>query len=214
MSNDRFSIGEAFRYSWDTFKENLTFFIVVMLIVLPINVAFFVVDRFITYEKGFIYLIVSTGEFLVTVFIIMALIQIGLHFTAGEKADFGDLYRAYNRYWRFLVGYILYVLIVIGGLILLIVPGIIWAVKYQFFGYFIIDQGMKPKQALTRSGQMTMGVKGDLFVFDLAIIGISILGYLALVIGQIVATPIILLAVAYLYRKLLTTEGEQVRDYP
>jgi uncharacterized membrane protein len=146
---------------------------------------------------------------LLSAFLYMAVIRISLRFTAGEKAEYKDLYTSYRSFWRFLGGYFLYLLIILGGLILLIVPGIIWAVKYQFFGYFVIDQRMTPRQALARSGQVTNGTKGYLLLFNLAMLGIIILGYLAFLVGILLAAPLVWIAMAYVYRGLLATETIQ-----
>jgi len=97
---------------------------------------------------------------------------------------------------------------VLGGTILLIVPGVIWAVKFQFFSYFIIDKGLGPIEALKKSSAITKGVKWNLLGFDLLIGGIALLGVLALLIGLLAAIPTAMIAMAFVYRKLLAqTEG-------
>jgi uncharacterized membrane protein len=89
-------------------------------------------------------------------------------------------------------------------MILLIIPAIIWGIKFRFFSYFIIDKGAGPIEALKRSSSITMGAKWDLFLFGLLLIGINILGFLALVIGLFATIPTSMVAIAFVYRKLLT----------
>lgn len=50
---------------------------------------------------------------------------------------------------------ILYFLIVFGGLILFIIPGIIWGIRYFFADYFVIIEGISGKKALSRSAALT-----------------------------------------------------------
>jgi uncharacterized membrane protein len=158
---------------------------------------------------GFIFGIIS---FVIGMFVNMAQIKIGLRFSKGETADFEDLYNEYPRFWDFLLGSILYALIVIGGLILLIIPGIYWAIKYHFYGYLIIDRGMGPMDAIKKSGELTDGVKWNLLVFWLALFGIYILGFLACCVGVLFAIPVALVAIAYVYRTLLVaTEAQQAQ---
>lgn len=207
MENERFSIGESVHFGWDRMKENLAYFIIVTLIcwlaqAIPSALQATLGGRNVGF--GCVFGVIG---FVVSIFVGIAFIKIGLRFTGGEVAGFEDLYSAYPSLFDYLVGTIIYVLIVIGGLILLIVPGIIWGIKYQFYGYFIIDQGMKPTQALTRSGQVTKGIKGYLFLFNLALLGITILGAIACGVGLLVAIPVNLVAIAYVYRKLLATEA-------
>ncbi len=64
-------------------------------------------------------------------------------------------------------------------------------------------------EALKKSSAMTKGAKWDLFLFGLLIGCIALLGALALLIGLFAAFPTILIAKAFVYRKLLAQiEGE------
>lgn len=83
---------------------------------------------------------------------------------------------------------------VVVGLLFLIVPGIYLGLKYQFFGYLIVDRGMGPFEALKESGRLTEGAKTDLFVFWLSLFcGILVI---MIVLGLLIALPIGLLMAA------------------
>jgi uncharacterized membrane protein len=101
-----------------------------------------------------------------------------------------------------LLGYILYGLAILIGLILLIVPGVYLAIKYQFVPYLIVDKGMDPIEAFTESAKMTNGQKWNLFLLILLYILILFVGLLALGVGLLVAAPIVMIAQAYVYKKL------------
>ncbi|MBU1085854.1 MAG: hypothetical protein ABIJ43_00955 [Candidatus Beckwithbacteria bacterium] len=102
----------------------------------------------------------------------------------------------------FLLASIFYSLIVIAGTILLIIPGIILALKYQFFSYLIIDQNLTPKQAIKQSGIITQSHKLQLFWLMLLLILINLGGALFFLIGLIFTIPMSLLIMAYTYREL------------
>ena len=219
MGNKDFSIGDAVSFGWDTMKNNLSFFILAVLIMWGAEIIPSALESFsyrmslgVAAGYGFFFGIIS---FVIGMFVNMATIKIGLRFSKGETADFPDLINEYPRFWDFLLGSILYALIVIGGLILLIIPGIYWAIKYHFYGYLIIDQGMGPMDAIKKSGELTDGVKWNLLVFWLATFGIFILGFLACCVGVLFAIPVIMVAVAYVYRTLLVaTMGQQAQQAP
>jgi len=207
MGKKDFSIGDAVQFGWDTMKNNLGFLIPAVLIMwlaaaIPSGLSSFSY-RMPLVAAAIYSLIFGIISFVIGMFVNMAQIKVGLRFSRGETADFPDLLNEYPRFWDFLLGSILYALIVIGGLILLIIPGIYWGIKYHFYGYLIIDQGMGPVDAIKKSGELTDGVKWDLLVFWLALLGIYILGFLACCIGVLFAIPVILVAVAYVYRTLL-----------
>ena len=50
--------------------------------------------------------------------------------------------------------------------------------KYQFYEYLIVDKGTGPVEAVKRNGILTDGVKRNLVLFWLMLIGIDILGML------------------------------------
>jgi len=93
--------------------------------------------------------------------------------------------------------------IALGVLFLVLLPlTVIWAIKYQFFGYLIVDRGLGPVEAIRKSAGVTDGAKVDLFLFGLLIAGINLLGMLALVVGLFVTLPLSLIAYAHVYRRL------------
>jgi uncharacterized membrane protein len=73
---------------------------------------------------------------------------------------------------------------------------------FMFATYLVIDKNMAPMDALKESRRMTYGHKWNLFLFGLGLIGINILGFLALIIGLLVSLPVTMLAMAHAYRTL------------
>lgn len=66
-----------------------------------------------------------------------------------------DLFSKYGLIGTFIFGHILYSLISITGMILLIIPGIIWGVRFGLFSYAIVDKNMSATQSLRYSYQIT-----------------------------------------------------------
>jgi uncharacterized membrane protein len=205
MANDRFSKKEAIKFGWEAMKNNLVFFILFLLVAWIISggISFLGNPR---WGPDFLFfpIFFSVLGWVISIFISMAYTKIGLRLSAaaGETAVVEDTWSAYPYFLNYLVGSILYGLIVLGGLILLIVPGIIWGIKYSMFGYLIIDRDMGPVEALKKSGEITRGYKWELFLLGLLFIGISILGALACGVGLFAAIPTILVAHVYVYRRL------------
>jgi uncharacterized membrane protein len=113
----------------------------------------------------------------------------------------GDLWNP-QPFWRFLGAQILLAIILIVGFLLLIVPGVIAAVGLGFSPYLVVDRAKGPIEALKESWRITKGHKWQLFLLGLVIIGINILGLLALVVGLLVSIPVSWLAVTHAYRTL------------
>jgi hypothetical protein len=94
-------------------------------------------------------------------------------------------------------------LIVVLGLVLIIIPGLYFAVRLAFAQFSYVDHQGTIKKSLEHSWHL---VEGRIFwlvvVLGLAEIGIMILGLVALIIGILVAYPVILLLSARFYRAL------------
>jgi len=205
MANDRYSKGEAIKFGWEAMKNNFVFFLLFIIVTSAISGGLSALGNPRSGpDIGFFPFLFSVIGWVVGILISMAGISITLRLTAAPEAtaEISDIWSSWNLFLNFLVGSILYGLIVLGGLILLIVPGIIWGIKYQFFGFLIIDRNMGPVEALKRSGEITKGYKGDLFLLGLLFIGISILGFLVCCVGIFAAAPTVMVAHAYVYRRL------------
>jgi len=216
MGEERFSKREAIRFGWEATKNNLVFFVIFLIVAWALSGIFSSLGSTtwgsFFFASGFIFSVIN---FVVSAFVSMAETKICLRLSAapGETALIEDVWSAYPRFLNYLIGSILYALIIMAGFILLIVPGIIWAVKYSMFGYLIIDKDMPPVAAIKKSGEITKGVKWELFKLWLLFLGIIILGALALGVGLFAAFPTVLVAHAYVYRKLVGSAPSKQAPY-
>ena len=110
------------------------------------------------------------------------------------------------RVFNYLAAQFLMLLIIFGGFILFIIPGLIFSIKYMFTPYLVIDKGMGPIEALKASGKLTDGIKWDLVGFMAAIIILMYSGILALVVGLLVTIPLMTVACIVLYNMLINRQ--------
>lgn len=216
MDKKRFEIGDAVSFGWETMKANMGFLVLAVLIMWLAVAIFSGPQGAVGYNSVaaiIIAAILSILAFIMGILVNIAQVKIGLRYCDGQKADFPDLYEGYPKFVDVLIGGILYGLLVLAGLILFIIPGIYWGIRYHFFVYLIIDRDMSPVEAIKKSGDMTRGIWWHLFVFWLAIIGINLIGAILCCVGLLFTIPITLVAIAYVYRTLLSeTPQAQVTD--
>ncbi len=193
-----FSPKEAISSGWEKMKENIGIFIPLVLLSLIATV----IDRFVIKETRAVTLSIDWLSWLVDIIVYIAAIGVSLRTYSNEKASISDMFSALDRFWDYLLGHILYGLIVLGGLILLIIPGIIWSVKFIFTPFLIIDKKMNAPDALRESARITEGYKWQLFILGLLLILINIAGALCLGIGLFATIPTTWLAMTFVYRKL------------
>lgn len=150
--------------------------------------------------------------------VIGIIIQIGylryfLKVVDGVSPEIKDLYSYPNlplRAVKYFLASIIYALIILGGLILFIIPGIYLALRYQFYTYYIADRDAGIMDSLKMSGEITKGKVINLFLFTLLLMVINILGALALLVGLFITIPLSLIAWALLYRKLSSANPTSV----
>ena len=214
MTYKRFVIGDVLSFGWQIMAANLWFFVGLGLLV---GVFCWVpaIAQIIVQHSGFpeetvllINLPLQLLGILISVIIGIGFIKIALSFCDARKPPVGTLFAFTGCFWRYLGAALLYSLIVLAGFILLIVPGIIWSVKFSLWGYFVVDKGLGPIKALKASSRTTMGVKWQLFGFSILCTLIVMLGYMVLIVGVFAAYPIVLVANALVYRHLAAQTPE------
>lgn len=193
-----FSIQESIRYGWDMFKEHWALLVGATILVASPS---FVVG--------------AIGENIETLLIVEALLllgfavlgillsfgyyYIGLRLYSGVKVALEDLFTPVNKLWSFIAASFLYAIIVLFGLLLFIIPGVVWSIKYRFYPYIILDEDAGPLESLKRSGVITEGVKWRLFLLFIVLNLLNLLGFLFFGLGVIVTKSIELMAIVCVY---------------
>lgn len=194
MESVAISAGPSIRFGWEAVKKDFWYFVGIAFISMIISGIGSSSSETNSWD------LIGT---LASVWMTCGTTMIYLLYQQGKKAEVTVLFTSVDRYLSVLGATILISLIVIAGMILLIVPGIIWAIKYQFVIPLILDQKLGVREAMRRSDAITKGKKMDIFMFDLTMLGVVILGVLALFVGLFVAVPVVGLAQIDLYKKLL-----------
>lgn len=200
-STKRVEIGKAIGYGWDSIKKDFWYFIGIVVMYLVITG--------ITNGRDENQASWSLLGLFLSAWMTSGYMKLILSYYDGKKLPFADLFTQIKYFWRVLGATLLIGLIFIGGLILLIVPGIYWALRYRFAINLIIDKDMGITEAMGESARLTKGVKWRLLGFGFVTLGVIILGVICLGIGVLVAIPIVWLADVYIYKNLLGQSSAQ-----
>lgn len=202
--NKSFSVGECFSVGWVRFKEHAWFLVgmTLGLYVLMFLFAHVIENVYNGIEPTSSFLDVLSNVVLYWLYFGMTVVI--LKIIDRKPYSISDLFVFDKQVILYIVGAILYGIMVGIGFLLLIVPGIYLALRYGFFWYAIVDGRKGIVESFKESARITEGVKWSLLLFVFACIGVMILGALCLGVGMLVAVPVAMLATAHLYRVLLS----------
>jgi uncharacterized membrane protein len=125
-------------------------------------------------------------------------------------ASFGDFFSAGRQFPSFLAMSFLRSAAIVLGLALFVAPGVILMLGFANAPYFSIDQRLDPIASLKESWASAEGQKGDLFLFVLAEVGLTIAGILACCVGLLVVVPFMQVARAIIYTRMSGTAAPPV----
>ncbi len=193
---------DAIKFGWNLFKTNPVLFIGLAFINVILSQDY---GKHLDLPKGmsaFLALAISIVSVLATA----GMIKIFIRYIRGDRnVSFSNLFdiRDPMQLLKFLGASILLGIIILIGFVLFIVPGVYLMLKYYYVPYLIVDRNMGISEAFKKSAQMTEGVKMDLLVFGLLCFGVLVLGFVAFIVGVLVAMPVVTLASVYIYNELL-----------
>ena len=204
MTQKYFSKKEALARGWDQVAQHFWSVMAVMAIGLVAMGASAIIR--VGADKGMgepAALVIDVAVLVFQWFVSLGLMKIYLSLAdGGKRPKIEDLFLSGSFLWRYIGASLVYMGIVIGGLILLVVPGIVWAIKYRLYGYFILDKRVNAMESLRLSGQATKGSRWNLFLLIILTGLINLVGVLVFGVGLLVTIPVGGIAVAYTYRVL------------
>ncbi len=198
-----FTVGTSVRFGWETFKKRPWFLVGVFF---SLGLLLGVVSYIQSSTDGG----ATTYVFAVVRMILETLVYMGMYSIALKAHDnvmqvtWSDMWHP-QSFWKYFFASLITGGIIVIGFLLLVVPGIIAIIMLMFVPYLVIDHGMGPFRAIKESFLIAKAHWLKILLLFLAVVGINILGFLALIVGLLVSSPISMLAVAHAYRTLSKT---------
>lgn len=211
-----FRVGDAFSYGWRKFWPNVGTIAVAALV----YVGIFIVLQALSYsvtpgQGGDDAGTVATflGSLVVTVLstIISAVAQAGiargvLDITRGRPLEVATMFK-FDNIVTVIIASILIGIATAIGFVLLIVPGLIVVFFSQFTVWFIVDRQLGVLDSIKASFRLVGRNFGPMVLFFLASLLAYLAGAIVLIVGLLVAVPVVYIAQGYAYR---TLQGEPV----
>ena len=197
----------AFSHGWHTMKkyfiELLLVIFLLILLYLPIGLVNIFVDSHSHSNFFPTFLIIAYG-ILVLGPVSYGIKWIFLKAVRNEPFKTYDMFMAFQNIWNVVFASILVSIIVGIGIVLLIVPGIIFACKLVFVPFLVMDRKMEAIEAVKKSWEMTKGYSWTIFGMAVVSFFIAIAGLICLGVGIFPAYIWIESAFAALYWAVAT----------
>jgi len=208
------SAGDSYSKGWTmiftVFVELLVVSLVYMVIQIPTGMMRFNLDgdhQFQLFMIPVVLLSMAYGIFIAGP-IGMSADWVFLKAVRREKIEIKDMFAVFERnYWNAVIAGLVTGIIIIIGLIMLIVPGIIFACRLAFVPYLVIDQKMEAMEALKASWAMTKGHGWTIFFMGFLAFFIIIAGLIVFFFGVIISAMWITAAFAILYHSVYLKQG-------
>ena len=196
-----FTSGRVLSRAWDLFRQNAGRLIGSHLFVFFLHTPQVAVEWVLPGQMG-IKGLVAFATVILSYVTSIGLTCIVLQIVDGESFEFGDLFARPHLVFKYLLGSILYSVIVVAGLILLVIPAVIWGVRFSLWGFYVVEHEMGPVEALKASFWVTRSYGFTLAGLYGACLGLYLIGLIPLFLGWIIVWPVTSLAMVAIYRIL------------
>ena len=223
---------EAFNYGWEVVKEHWGFLLLVGFLTFIVTWPFGIFDNlwtdsWLTFGEpgstmweviGLVpkqeilwYLVYKVLYFVLTFTLAYNTQKLYLQIVHGHEVATRDLFRLPTlNTLKYFVAMFIYVVLVLTGLVLFILPGIYFYFKYFYVSLLVLDKDLSIDQAAKKSAKIMQGNKWKMAEFLLMIavsfVAILIVGLICLIVGVIpaifIAIWICTFANLHVYKKL------------
>lgn len=194
-------ISESLKKAWELFKKEWITIYVINAVSIAVAIIYSVLTS--SMDESSVKWIFDIAYMLVQAVVGMGVVNAYLSVVRGKKVTIETFTSTAPKILKYVLAQILLGLIVVVGLLLFIVPGVIFAIKFMFTPYLVIDKGLGPIEALKASEKITTGRKWDMMGYMMAAAVLAYSGILALFVGLIVTIPVATLSYAVLYNTLV-----------
>ena len=204
MKHSPISMRRAFDFTWPTLKRRFGLFTAVLLTILA---AWVVLEIVVIAGQRFgivLWAVIHLAFLIFFAGVELGLLQICRALRDGKVPSFADTFAYLPLGPKFLAAQILYLLLVVIGLLLLLVPGVYLGVRYALFGFCFADGETNLLRCFQQSALISKGATAGLLRVLAALLLLNLLGASLLALGLLISVPLSALIMTDVYHQLTT----------
>jgi len=204
VKHSAISMRHAFDFAWPAFKKRFGLFTAVLLTIFG---AWVVLEIVVIAGQRFGILLWAVMHLAFLIFfagVELGLLQICRALRDGKAPAFAETFACLPLGPKFLAAQILYLLMVVIGLLLLVVPGVYLGARYALFGFCFADGETNPLRCFQQSAIISKGATSALLWILAALFVLNLLGASLLALGLFITVPLSVLIMTDVYRQLAT----------
>ena len=201
METRSIDLVQLFKYSYQQFRKYASFVIGAMLtlfVLAYVPQVYFTLNapQEPTTQSQFLSLILM----LVQAFLTLGFTKLMLLLVQDKFVEVADMFNNFKIFLSYFVASFLYGIGVVLGTLLLVVPGIFIAIRFQFYPHFIIEEEVSSLTALQKSYNLSQNLTLELFLLGIVVIALNAVGILLLGVGFIITYPLSSMATAVVFK--------------
>jgi uncharacterized membrane protein len=200
------SIKDSLKKGWSYTKTNLLFLASATFIYLVLSI---ILDKASKGPNSFFIFIAST---ILSILFSIGMYRIGLKIEENKEPEFEYFKATPQVFLAVLWSGIISGLFVFLGLLLLIIPGVIIAIRLSMTSYVLLDKNLGGWQAVKESWKITKGYSMKIFLVMLSFIGIFIVSIIPLGLGLFVSIPFVYITGAIVYKAITQSKLDHSHD--
>jgi uncharacterized membrane protein len=197
------AVGDIFTYAWNTWKANLGLLVGATLIIFALSFGLSFVGGIAgaalrqngeaTPASTLVTTVFSIINNVISIFLGIGYLRLMLDLLRGKATSISTLFSGGDRFLSTFGFSLLFGLMLFGGFLLLIVPGVIMLFRFWPAYYLVVDRSVPVMKSFGMAWEITRGNSANTFLLMLSAFGIGILGMLACGIGLFFSQPLALL---------------------
>lgn len=198
--NFTFKIGQKIKEAWPLYKEHFGALLLMTLLTFAV--------AGVGQKENFVLSIV-----VMVVNIILSYVWIRLILSLIDKKEFNLFSKdlpTIGQLWNFIKTSILYGLCIMGGFILLIIPGFYIAGRLVFATYISVEKNQGARASIKEAWNMTKDNGWKIFWKSFVIALFMAVGFLALFVGSFITYPIGFMLMIMMYREFVKFKSQNI----